>query len=145
LYGSYPEEEKAVTVVLTSDFRDPSASYAYARLPLETGEQSINIHVLDSPHPSAKNTFSPGASISWNKIDGAAAYYLQVFSPSNQNTWLVYTENTQISFPRLPVDFDRSILPVEGTWYLSAANDPNDTTIFQSVTPGGPSSWDAAD
>jgi hypothetical protein len=141
-YRSYPEEEMEVEVMLTSDFLDPSLSYAYAWLPLETGEQSIAIHVLDSPQPSAKDTFAPGASISWNKIDGAAAYYLQVLSPSSQSTWVIFTENAQISFPRLPDDFDRSILPIEGKWYLSAANDPGDTQIIQSVTPGGPSAWD---
>jgi hypothetical protein len=142
MYGSYPEEEMAVLLMLASNPLDSSTPYAYAWVPLETVEQSLDIHVLDSPQPTAKDAFTPGATISWNKVDEATDYTLVVVSPLGQTTWTILTENMQISFPRLPTDFDRSILPIEGKWVLAARNlsDANGM-LLQSATTGGPSAW----
>jgi len=95
-------------VYLVESF-EVACDFAYALVPFDPEEDELAVEVLDSPDLQGQDQFGPGATLSWEPIDGAE-YYGMYIDDGGSVAWYIGTEETEIAFPTLPDGFDSSIL-----------------------------------
>jgi hypothetical protein len=110
------EREQAATVYLADDYDDTRA-FSWAQI-LVDGPGTVEL--LDTPLLDERATLEPGAVLSWSPPAGASSTMAFV-KRGDQVSWLLYPgDDDHIAYPRLPEDFDTSLLPDSGAWTLYA-------------------------
>ncbi len=91
-----------------------------AYMPIEEGEVTFAVEMLDAPTPHDPDmVFKPGATISWDPVENTVDYSLAVFDQAIP-VWVLFTRETEITFPAFPEDFDESSLFTSGRWRIQS-------------------------
>ncbi len=109
--------QQVATVYLTDDWED-FGNFSWAQVPVDG--DSVTVAMLDTPVLDAATSFEPGASIGWQPAEGASSTMAYV-QQGDDIPWLIYPgRDDGMDYPRLPEDFDSSLLPDSGSWTLYA-------------------------
>ena len=136
--------------IFSEDLTDPGEPMTIAMTALESGDTTLNVDVLDSPVVADKITFEPGATLTWDTVEGATDYQLLAIT-GNVPAWWIITRNPEVTFPKFPTDFDESLINLGGGW-MARGRDFSGYTwsdtelvfvndIRVSSTSGGQTSW----
>lgn len=129
-YVPMPDRQNVLRILLNSDFSDPASNFAIANIDLEPGATTASVELLDSPKIVSGDVFEPGATISWEPVEGAEDYKFAVIE-NNVAVWWIMTRNTSVTFPRFPEGFDTSAIATGGGWMVRA-----NTGAFWKFEPG---------
>ncbi len=105
---------------LVDDLEQPEAM-SYASGILGDGADELTLEPLDAPHLDSHADFAPGSTVSWDPVEGAdrTVFYVK---QEERSSWVIATDDDQVTFPTLPDDFDLSLLvDGEGTWHVRAS------------------------
>lgn len=94
---------------------------AYGVLPVSPGTTSLSVDLLDSPALSTRGEFAPGTPVSWTPPEGDLDVHMTVTDADGYAWFLFSYGDPTLTFPRLPDEFDPSLLTgAEATWYVGA-------------------------
>jgi hypothetical protein len=124
-----------VAAYLVEDLTD-SEAMSYIAVPLEEGQSEVTVEPLDAPELDTHADFAPGMTVGWTPIEDVTRKVLFVRDDEGANAWWIGTDSDEISFPRLPDEFDPSLLlEGEGTWHVRVSRFDEVDGEFDSEGP----------
>jgi hypothetical protein len=143
-YVPIDDHPARINVYLAEDLSTAGA-FAYGSIPFEPGATELDLELMDSPVLDGGGDFGPGGTVAWEPIEGATDYLLYALD-GDVLAWWFLADSPTFTFPRMPDDFDTSIiLDDSADWTARAyqrtedAEGGTDTTqpYLVSETPGG--------